>query len=96
VRYDRTFSFRDYIDNSGGFSPTSYKRKSYVVYANGTSKSTKRFLFFRSYPEITPGSKIYVPVKPEKTSGGMTLGEGIALTSSLITLTALVVNLIRK
>ncbi|MDR2466838.1 MAG: SLBB domain-containing protein, partial [Prevotellaceae bacterium] len=40
VRYDRTFSFRDYIDNSGGFSPTSYKRKSYVVYANGTSKST--------------------------------------------------------
>ena len=31
-------------------------------------KSTKNFFFFKFYPKIKPGSKIFVPKKPEKTS----------------------------
>jgi protein involved in polysaccharide export with SLBB domain len=94
VRYDKSFSFGDYISNSGGFSSKALKSKAYVIYANGTSKATKRFLWFKNYPEVTPGAKIYVPEKPERTNK-VSISEGIALTSSVITTAALIMNLLK-
>ncbi|MDR0385069.1 MAG: hypothetical protein LBH60_03230, partial [Prevotellaceae bacterium] len=96
VRFDRYRSFRYYIDHSGGFSPEALKRKSYVVYANGETQATKRILFFHSYPEIKPGAKIYVPEKPKREGNRMSVGETIALSSTVLTAVALIVNLIRK
>jgi protein involved in polysaccharide export with SLBB domain len=96
VRYDQYRSFKHYIDNSGGFSPNAFKRKSFVVYANGETQATKRILFFRDYPEIRPGATIYVPEKPPKKEGNrITVGETIALTSSIVTVAALIINLLR-
>jgi hypothetical protein len=40
-----------------------------VVYPNGRSASTKSFLGIKSYPRITPGSSIFVPVEPARESG---------------------------
>jgi protein involved in polysaccharide export with SLBB domain len=96
VRYDNRQSFKYYINNSGGFSPNALKRKSYIVYANGDIETTKRFLFIPNYPEVKPGAKIIVPEKPPKEGNRMSLGEGIALTSSLVTITALIMSLLRK
>jgi protein involved in polysaccharide export with SLBB domain len=97
VRYDEHRSFRYYIDHSGGFSPNAYKRKSFVVYANGESQATKQILFFRNYPEIKPGAIIYVPEKPEpKERNRISLGETVALTSSITTVAALIYSLFRK
>jgi protein involved in polysaccharide export with SLBB domain len=95
VRYDPSRSFKYYINHSGGFSPNALKQKSYVVYANGETLATKRILFFRSYPEIKPGAKIYVPEKPKRERTRMSVGETVALTSSLVTLTALIINLFK-
>ncbi|MDR1584303.1 MAG: SLBB domain-containing protein [Prevotellaceae bacterium] len=96
VRFDSNSSFKHYISNSGGFSPNALKRKSYIVYANGEIQATKRILFFRNYPEVKPGAKIYVPEKPERVGNRMTLGESIALTSSFVTMTALIISIFRK
>jgi protein involved in polysaccharide export with SLBB domain len=96
VRYNKYRSFRYYIDHSGGFSPNALKRKSYVIYANGETQATKRILFFKNYPEIKPGAKIHVPEKPKRESTRMSVGETVALTSSLVTVTALIISLFRK
>jgi hypothetical protein len=53
-------------------------------------------LFFRNYPEIKPGAKIYVPAKPQKDKDRMSLGEGIALTSSMVTVAALIISVLRR
>ena len=95
VRFDKTNSFKDYINGSGGFSSKSLKRKSYIVYANGTSRATKSFLGIRNYPKVTPGARIYVPTKPERKST-ITVGEGVALSSSIITTAALIISLINN
>jgi protein involved in polysaccharide export with SLBB domain len=66
VRFDKEMGFKDYVLGAGGFSERSSKKKSYVVYANGSVKGTRSFLFFRHYPKVTPGAEIYVPMKRER------------------------------
>jgi protein involved in polysaccharide export with SLBB domain len=95
VKYNQYRPFRYYINHSGGFSSNALKRKSFVVYANGETEATKRILFFRSYPDIKPGATIYVPEKPQKERNHMSVGETVALTSSLITVTALIISLFK-
>lgn len=72
-----------YIERSGGFSSDAKKGKVYVVYSNGTSKVTRRFLF-RNFPEVKPGSQIIVPAKPERKPGQG--GNWLAITSALSSL----------
>jgi protein involved in polysaccharide export with SLBB domain len=95
VRYEQRQSFSYYIDHSGGFSPDALKRKSYIVYANGESQATRQVLFFRRYPAIKPGAKIYVPEKPQREHSRMSVGEMVALTSSVVTVTALIISLFK-
>jgi protein involved in polysaccharide export with SLBB domain len=95
IRYDQRRSFRYYINHSGGFSPEALKRKSFVVYANGETQATRQILFFKNYPEIKPGAKIYVPEKPKREVQRMSIGETVALTSSLVTVTALIISLFK-
>ncbi len=92
VRYEKGKSFKHYIENSGGFSSNAKRNKAYVVYANGDIKTTKRFLFFKSYPDVKPGSIILIPNKPENTRK-ISTQELIALTTGLATLGVLVKNL---
>lgn len=68
VTYERRLRMWNYIDRAGGYSPNAKKSKAYVIYPNGTSASTKGWLFKR-VPKITPGSEIIVPEKPEKKGG---------------------------
>ena len=92
VRFDRNATFRDYIRGAGGFTSSGLRRKSYIVYANGEVKSTKRVLFFNSYPKVKPGAEIYVPAKREgkKLSGAEVVGIGSGLASlALIIVTIL-------
>ena len=54
-------NFKSYISNAGGYSRNAKPGLSYVIYANGDAARVKRFLFFRNYPEIKPGSEIVIP-----------------------------------
>jgi protein involved in polysaccharide export with SLBB domain len=97
VKYEQHRPFRHYIDHSGGFSPDAFKRKSFVIYPNGETQATRRILFFRNYPDIKPGSIIYVPEKPShKERNRISVGETIALTSSIVTMAALIMSLLKN
>lgn len=95
VRYEKGKSFKYYIENSGGFSSNAKKNKAYVVYANGDIKTTKSFLFFKSYPDVKPGAVILVPKKPE-VRNKVTTQQVIAVTTGLATLGVLVKTLTDK
>jgi protein involved in polysaccharide export with SLBB domain len=94
VRYDAANSFRDYISGAGGFSDRSSKKRPYVVYANGSVKGTKSFLFFRSYPRLTPGAEIFVPVKRERER--LRTGEAITVGATIVTMLAILFSVFRK
>ena len=86
VQYNGT-GLRYYIAAAGGLTEKAVLNKAYVQYSNGLNKKTKRFLFFRSYPTILPGSKIIVPT----TDGTIAkLINSNTVSSILTSITALV------
>lgn len=94
IRFDNSKSLKDYINNSGGFTEEARKSKVYVVYSNGEVKSTKRFLFFRTYPKIQPGALILVPKKAE-VKDPLTTRDIIGITTSVTTLGVLISTLLK-
>ncbi|WP_176723311.1 SLBB domain-containing protein [Roseivirga misakiensis] len=93
VRFDSEYSFKDYIFQSGGFLQTAKRGRSYVQYPNGERKGVRRFLFFKKYPKIEPGSTIFVSRKPERN--GMSAQAWIGIGSGLATIGLVVVQAIR-
>jgi protein involved in polysaccharide export with SLBB domain len=92
VVYDEGESFKGYVLNAGGFGPNALKSGAYVVYANGTVKGTRKFLFFNSHPKVKPGSEIYVPKKTENK--GLSAQELIGITTGIVSLGAIILTLI--
>lgn len=92
VRFDESYSFKDYIYQSGGFLVSAKRGRSYVQYPNGERKGVKRFLWFKKYPKVEPGSTIFVSRKPERQgigpSGWISIGTGLA-TFGLVTIQAI-------
>ncbi len=94
VRFDNSFSFRSYVRGAGGFTSQALRRRSYIVYANGEVKSTRKMLFFNSYPKVKPGAEIYVPAKPDKK--GLSAAATVGLASALASLALIVVTIINS
>jgi protein involved in polysaccharide export with SLBB domain len=92
IVYNQEETLKGYVLNAGGYSPNALKRGAYVVYANGTVKGTKKFLFFNSHPKIKPGSEIYIPKKP--VSRGLSVGELVGISSGLASLAAVVLAIL--
>ncbi|WP_118952431.1 SLBB domain-containing protein [Taibaiella helva] len=91
-------SLNEYVMRSGGYTEDALKKHAYVVYANGASKGTRRFLFFRNYPNIEPGAEIFVPKrKPHKERDGTALVQTwVGLSASVASVAALVVALVNS
>jgi protein involved in polysaccharide export with SLBB domain len=94
VRFDKNFSFRDYVRGAGGFTAQALKKRSYIVYSNGEVKSTRRVLFFNSYPKVKSGAEIYVPIKKQKT--GLSGGEAVGLASAMASVALVIVTIINS
>jgi protein involved in polysaccharide export with SLBB domain len=90
VQYEPGRGFGSYISAAGGFNRNAYKKRVFVVYPNGRSASTKSFLGIRSYPQVTPGSSIYVPVEPARESGFEPAKAGVLVSAFSAVLTAMV------
>ena len=84
VPYVNGKGLKYYINNSGGTAEKGWLKKVYVVNANGSASTCSSFLGIRNYPKILPGSKIIVPLKPEKQK--TTTGEIIGISSVLASL----------
>lgn len=92
IRYNDGKNFREYVNSAGGYSDLANKKKAYIVYANGDVDRTKRFLFFKSYPKVKPGSVLIIPPKAQKAP--LTTAEKITLYSTVVSLAAIVTNTI--
>ena len=94
LTYEKNISAKKYIEMAGGYGEKTRKSGTYVLYPNGTTATTKSFIF-RVSPKITPGSQIIVPKKPEKKDDVMkwvSIGSAI---SSLAVSIIMAVNLLK-
>lgn len=96
VRYDERKGFRDYLNNAGGVTSNGLKKQIFVLYPNGSSASTKRFLWMKFYPRVTPGAQILVPKKEIDITKRMTTGETISILSTVASMAALVYSIVKK
>ena len=76
------------------FSENAKKGKAYVIYPNGDIRSTKRFLFFKSYPKLEPGAIVLVPKKVVRESN-LNVRDVIGVTTGLATLGLLINSLVK-
>ena len=93
VRYDKRLSFKDYVNLSGGFGTNALIGKSYIIQANGNVQTAHSFLGIKSYPKVTPGSRIVIPEEAEKQK--MSTAETISITTSIVSVAAIIVTMFR-
>lgn len=84
VPYKKGKGVKYYINNSGGTTERGWLKKVYVVHANGSASTSGSFFGIRNYPKVLPGSKIFVPEKPERQK--TTTGEIVGISSVLASL----------
>ncbi len=92
VVYIKNKGFKQYVASSGGFGQNALKSRSYIIYANGSVKSTKKFLFFNNFPKVESGSEIFVPKELEKRK--LTAGEIVGVTTGLASLGAIILGVL--
>lgn len=92
VAYQPNFNFREYIAQAGGFSDSAFVKKTYVRYANGSTNRTRSFAGIKAYPKVEQGMTVIVP---KKNRVRMTSAERIAVSTGLISVSAVLLTLIR-
>ncbi|WP_375448219.1 SLBB domain-containing protein [uncultured Fibrella sp.] len=96
VKYRPGQTFQDYISQAGGFTERSQRKKSFIVYANGSVDRTRRFMFFNVYPRVEPGAEVIIPVqKTTPTTPQQLLQQFGGIASSLLTLITTVLLITR-
>ncbi|MCV9927414.1 SLBB domain-containing protein [Flavobacterium sp. LS1R49] len=90
IPYRRGKSFKYYLNAVGGVDNMGWKKKAYIIYPNGKAAVATSFLFFRSYPKVTPDSQIVVPEKP--VTKKMTAGEWVGIGSVVSSLALLILT----
>lgn len=94
VMYSKYKGVRGYISNAGGFGVDAKKRKTYVIYANGAVRATRKiFFFFNNYPPVKPGSEIFVPAKA--AGRRVSAGEIVGVSTGLASLAAIILSLFK-
>jgi protein involved in polysaccharide export with SLBB domain len=92
TRYQKGYGVRRYIANSGGYTSDAKRSKTYVVYYNGSVKSTHKILFINDYPKVEPGAEIIIPEKAKRE--GMSKTEVVGLGTALASMALMVVYII--
>jgi len=90
--YNSGKGFRQFISDAGGFSDHSLKKRAYIIYANGSVKSTRKVFFFNNYPMVKPGAEIFVPKKAEQKK--LSASEIVGLTSGIASMGAIILGII--
>lgn len=86
IPFEEKTNVKYYIKRTGNYTSKAKKGQTFIIYPDGKAKGVSRFLFFKSYPEVTPRSEIFVPNKGEKLKQGISTAELIAISSILATL----------
>jgi protein involved in polysaccharide export with SLBB domain len=83
IPYKKGENLKYYVKQAGDFTPYARKKGSLVIYPDGKAASVSHFLFFKSYPSVTPRSEVFVPQKSKKNGGGLTISEMALIVSAL-------------
>jgi protein involved in polysaccharide export with SLBB domain len=94
MKYEKGKGFKKYVNESGGFSARSLKKRSYIIYANGTADATTRFLFMNFYPKVKPGAELIVPIKLENKK--LSALEIASIATSLASLALILATVLKK
>lgn len=86
VAFENGKNYKWYVRQAGGFGERAKKRKSYVVYPNGTMAQVNHGA------KITPGCEIIVPSKPKREA--MTTAQWIGLGSSAASIGTMIATII--
>lgn len=84
VSYDN-HRFKYYTNAAGGIKENARLKGAYVKYPNGLNKPVRRFLFFRNYPSIQPGSRIIVPEKTPENKFKVGFGDLAVIVAPVLT-----------
>ncbi|KQB44185.1 Periplasmic protein involved in polysaccharide export [Flavobacterium daejeonense] len=90
IPYRKSKGLNYYLNAVGGVNSKGWKKKAYVIYPNGKADVTSSFLFFKSYPKVTPDSQIVVPERPERKR--MSTGEWVSIGSVFSSLALLIIT----
>jgi hypothetical protein len=90
IPFNKGKGFKYYLDAVGGIDAKGWKKNAYIIYPNGKAAVSNSFLFFRSYPTVTPGSQIVVPEKPETKK--LSTGEWVSIGSVITSLALLIIT----
>ncbi|MDY0907200.1 SLBB domain-containing protein [Pedobacter sp. CFBP9032] len=93
IVYTKGKSFTGYISGSGGFSYNAYKKGAFIVYSNGSVAANRKFLFFNNFPQVKPGSEIFVPKRAEREK--LNAATFIGVSTGIASLAAIIVSLLR-
>jgi protein involved in polysaccharide export with SLBB domain len=85
---------KSYVSDAGGFTDNAVTKKVYVVYRNGKAETTRKFLFFKKYPAVKPGSEIIVPKYIERKRGERNPAQTIAMASAVASLAGVVIAIV--
>jgi protein involved in polysaccharide export with SLBB domain len=92
IRHRRGRSAKYYVKSAGGFSGAGIRKGTYVIYANGSVKSTSTYLLvFNNFPKVTPGAEVVVPIRKQKDSN---VQQTLAVSSALASISLTVVTLV--
>lgn len=83
VTYSPGKSLKYYVEQAGNFTGYARKSGSLVIYPDGKAASVKHFLWFKTYPIITPRSEIFIPQKEKSNRQKLSVAELALLISSL-------------
>lgn len=83
VTYSPNKNLRYYVEQAGNFTNYARKSSAMVIYPDGKAASVKHFLWFKTYPKVTPRSEIFVPQKEKNNRSRLSVAEFALLVSSL-------------
>jgi len=95
VKFISGNTFKDFISEAGGFTTTSARKKSYVIYSNGSVKRAKSFLFINRYPSIEKGAMIIVPKEVKTASSGQQIVSIVGIFTGTLTSLIGIITLIK-
>jgi protein involved in polysaccharide export with SLBB domain len=96
IPYRSNRKLKYYVRSTGGFTELADKDKIHVIDPNGIGHTTKKILWMRFHPEITPGSEIIVPSKDQnQQKEKLNLTELVSITGMIGSLSGMTVAIVR-
>ena len=83
IPFKENKNLKYYVQQAGNFTPFARKTGALVIYPDGKAASVKHFLFFKSYPRVTPRSEIFVPMKSKNNRARLGAGELALIVSAM-------------